>query len=601
MNGAATDGRREAETVLWSTAAWALFTGLLETGVHAWHRFGLHEFINRSRHAWWLIPVGYLVLFAVPGLILALLAWRHPRRWNSAVTAFPLITASALSLMALLVWQKIHELAMALIAIGIGYQVARFISRHKVGYARLVRRASLIMGVVVATLAALTLGYGFWKEQRALAGLPDARPGAPNVLLIILDTVRARELSLYGYERETTPHLEVRARHGVVFDQAISTAPWTLPSHASMFTGLYPVELSTGWDEPLNDRRRTLAEAFRNAGYVTGGFVANLVYTTYEQGLDRGFAHYEDHELDLGTMLRDVTLSRRILDAWTLRPLVGTDAAINEKPAPVIVDDFLDWQARHDDRPFFAFLNFLDAHDPYLPPEPWFEKFAGHPRENQLSPLRRHSFSERHDGLAEEEVEEEIAAYDGAIAWLDYTLETLFQELDQRGEIENTIVVVTADHGEELGEHGLYLHGHSLYIQTLHVPLLIFGPGVPEGIRISRAVSLRDLARTVQEIAGLEGENFPGYSLAVTWQNDTSAVISPAFSHVQEGIRIPAWYPASRTDMQSLVASDIHVIQATDSAPLAFNLRTDPEELKPMDLSEEMRESIKRKLDELFR
>src|SRR5262249_1413595 len=133
--------------------------------------------------------------------------------------------------------------------------------------------------------------------RSSLGRRPAPPRGAKNVLLIVLDTVRAQSLSLYGYSRDTTPNLRRIAARGVRFDQALSTAPWTAPSHASMFTGRWPHELSIGWSRPLDATHPTLAEFLSARGYKTAGFVANTTYCSYETGLDRGFARYDDYDV----------------------------------------------------------------------------------------------------------------------------------------------------------------------------------------------------------------------------------------------------------------------------------------------------------------
>ena len=134
------------------------------------------------------------------------------------------------------------------------------------------------------------------KERReARRPLPPA--DSPNVLLIVLDTVRADHLSLYGYHRATTPMLERLAKRGIRFDEVRATAPWTLPSHASMFTGRWPHELGVEWMTPLRGKFPTLAEYLGSHGYATAGFAANTLFCSYDTGIDRGFTHYEDYEL----------------------------------------------------------------------------------------------------------------------------------------------------------------------------------------------------------------------------------------------------------------------------------------------------------------
>ena len=150
------------------------------------------------------------------------------------------------------------------------------------------------MAVSLVVLTGLTYERVTSAEHRALSLRPPAKPGVPNVLLIVLDDVRAASLSLYGYDRPTTPNLERLARRGVVFSEARSTAPWTLPSHASMMTGRWPHELSVGPDLPLDGTFPTLAETLGREGYATAGFVGNTVYCNALYGMGRGFARYED-------------------------------------------------------------------------------------------------------------------------------------------------------------------------------------------------------------------------------------------------------------------------------------------------------------------
>ncbi len=150
--------------------------------------------------------------------------------------------------------------------------------------------------IVVLVLAISVFGRDWLKERRE-SSRPPPGSDAPNVLLIVLDTVRADRLSLYGYERSTTPNLKRLARQGIRFDAVRATAPWTLPSHASFFTGRWPHELGTRWGTPLDEAFPTLAEYLGANGYATAGFIGNRFLCSYETGLDRGFTHYEDYVL----------------------------------------------------------------------------------------------------------------------------------------------------------------------------------------------------------------------------------------------------------------------------------------------------------------
>ena len=165
------------------------------------------------------------------------------------------------------------------------------------GLPRLATIGLTVSLVVLAGLAAATTGRRALAEYRALARLPDAPPGAKNVILIVMDTVCAENLGLQGYERETTPNLKRWAGKGVRFDMALSPAPWTYPSHSCFLTGQWPYKLNSQFQYVLNPPYPTLAESLASRGYLTAGFVANNDFCSYETGLDRGFAHYEDYPL----------------------------------------------------------------------------------------------------------------------------------------------------------------------------------------------------------------------------------------------------------------------------------------------------------------
>ena len=189
------------------------------------------------------------------------------------------------------------------------------------------------------------------------------------MLFIVLDTVRAESLSVYGYHRKTSPNLTKLAQHGVRFDQARASAAWTLPSHASMFTGRWPYELSTHPDRPLDSTYPTLAEVLRNHGYATAGFVGNTYFCNRWFGLGRGFLHYEDVAVCLVEIIRSSDMGRALISK--VAPSIFTRdrpyAYFNRKDAATVNHEC--WPgstASRSGRPFFAFLNYYDAHDPYI-------------------------------------------------------------------------------------------------------------------------------------------------------------------------------------------------------------------------------------------
>ena len=177
--------------------------------------------------------------------------------------------------------------------------------------------AAVILGPLIV-LAALSTGRRAVNESRALAGLAPAPPGARNVVLIVWDTVRASYLSLYGYQRDTTPSLAAWARRGVRYEQAMAPAPWTFPSHSSFFTGQWPFRLNSQWQYTLDASHSTLAEYLSSRGYQTTAFVANIDSCNYETGLDRGFAHYEDFALTPRSLV-----SRSVGGKWILENLLS--------------------------------------------------------------------------------------------------------------------------------------------------------------------------------------------------------------------------------------------------------------------------------------
>jgi arylsulfatase A-like enzyme len=566
------------------TALWiALAVGLAETAYQAYLSVVKNLITHADPQQVWTAPLSYLILFAPVVLVVHLLARGRGAEWEMRAALTCLL---ALAIFGPLSRQgKLHPLAMGLVALGVALQLARLATRHARVTRALVRWTVLPLLAVSVGLAALVNLIPRWNERTMLATLPAARAGAPNVLLIILDTVRAASMSLYGYARPTTPRLERLARGGVVFEGAVSPAPWTLPSHASVFTGLWPHQLSTGWRRRLSDNPRTLAEALAEHGYRTAGFVANYEYTSRESGLARGFSRWEDFRLTPYTVLNGGALGRWLFTNRTVKRAFGLHDLPGRKTAARVSSDLLAWiGAGEPERPFFAFVNLFDAHNPYLPPAPYDTLFgrATQPR----------NYSLEQDSLvtpAQATTERDI--YDGAIAYMDAQLGEMFDSLDARGALDNTIVVVTSDHGEEFGEHGLLGHGNSLYYNSIHVPLLLVAPDLaPSGVRVADDISTRDLAATILDLAGIDdGERLPGRTLARCWDDAARGEAGPCADAVLAEVRhppnSPEWAPVSRGDMFALLADRTHFIRDGAGDDQLFDLRQDPAERR--DLSEE--------------
>jgi arylsulfatase A-like enzyme len=424
------------------------------------------------------------------------------------------------------------------------------------------------------------------------------------VLLIVWDTVRAQNLSLYGYGRPTTTNLERLAAQGVRFQHAFATSSWTLPSHASLFTGRWPHELSSGWKTPLDNTYPTLAGRLRSLGYDTAGFVANLDYCGRETGLGRDFAHYEDYPLSAWEIFsRYVGLGRRV-DPFSIalvadkitggrwggaRPLIPISKE-HAKSAADIDRAFLDWLSwqRTRGRPFFAFLNYNDAHTPYEVPDDSAGAFGIRP-----SSWHDHLILQQWNMLDKMKVpyRDVLMAndlYDDSIAYLDRRLGALLDELRRRGVLDDTVVVLTSDHGEHLGDHLLFFHGCSLYRQVVEVPLVVVSPKrVPAGRAVAEPVSLRDLPATVLDLLGLErgaALPFPGRSLARFWDRDDREPPPAAEPFLMETdkptlLTNQGREPAAKGPMKAMVAGGMHYIRSGDGREELYALDSDPEEL----------------------
>lgn len=467
--------------------------------------------------------------------------------------------------------------AAGLLALGSGVAFGRLLAARPRGMRRFLRWS---LPAVVATVAIMAVAGPARQralERSALADLPTAEPGLPSVLVVVWDAVRAPNLSLYGYERETTPELKTFAERGVVFDRAISTTSWSLPAHASLFTGRYPFEMSASWTETLDDRQPTLAEVLSDAGFATGAFVANRYYGRRGFGLERGFATYDDVPPSSIEGIPDTWWwSRKIIEL--VRMKLGDHRRVARRPASDVNRGFLGWQARQAGRPFFAFLNYIDAHEPYRPPDPFNLAFA------ERQP--RYWFDWGGGPQEPDHLRELQTAYDGSIRYLDYEFDNLLKELDRRGVLDSMIVVVTSDHGEEFGEHGTRIFGHgvSLYMQALHVPLVIVAPGgIGAGSRSQQAVSLRDVPATVLDLLGLKGA-LPGVSLvpALTGSDTVPGEPRLAQLHTQESWKDRPDLPASAGDAFSLLWNELHYIRNGDGSEHLFDLARDPVEAQDL-------------------
>ncbi len=615
-----------AGRILLFAFACAIWAGIIEQ-IPIFVAAYAHVLVRVSAQHEWMTPLADVLFFGLVAVILLVAGrvWPVLRRRSVVVGVFIGLFALALGL----VIERIYPLAVLVLAIGIGVQAARM-ARAPVRRRQWTPAVALVGLLFVVGSTARTE----WQERKWtdtwLAWLPQAPAGAPNVLLLIMDTVRGASLSFvnnFGRAGDwpivDTPVMDSLAARSEVFTRAIAPAPWTLPSHASMFTGQWPVQLWPGksnlgaeWSRGLDNRYPTVADILSRAGYLTGGFVGNLTFTSHGTGLARGFLRYEDYPVSLGQTILSCSIGRRLAGSTRLRRWIGYQHVLNAKPAGVVADEFLRWQARQTGHPFFAFLNFFDAHEPYFPPDSvreamprgshWddYDHFAG--LVEGAGAMRANPWL-----MDPAERAAHAAGYASGIRTIDHTIGRILRELDRRGVLNNTIVIVTSDHGEQLGEHSLYDHNNSLYRVVLHVPLIIHDPrsNLVEG-RVNQVVSLRNIGATILDMVGVNpaASGIGGRSLARFWAGkvDSANAAGPdaavamqapsmalhvtgtapdlapdtAFTNVDRGSESEAWFPINwGPSMYSLVDSTYHYIVNGDGSEELYNVRQDPAEL----------------------
>lgn len=369
---------------------------------------------------------------------------------------------------------------------------------------------------------AATLPPASAPSGAAIAAAEALRAG-PNLLIVTLDTVRADHLGAYGYGDAETPVLDDLAATGIRFDHVASTAPITLVAHGSIMTGQIPPHhgLRDNGNFLADDGVATLAQVLKGSGYATGGFVGSFVLDG-RFGIARGFDAYTDFR--------------------ALESDAETELLLNvQRRADAVVDEAIAWL---DDQPgpFFAWVHLYDPHTPYEPPEPFASRHRGRP-------------------------------YDGEIAYTDEQLGRLLRYLDESGRARDTLLVVTADHGEGLGDHGETWHAFFVYDSTIRVPLIVRGEGLPSGLVIDGQASLVDLLPTALALLGIEDPDRSGRD----GQDLRALIVDPAAAG-------PAAYAESFVPFLNFGWSELRALHAggykyvAAPRPELYDLRADPGE-----------------------
>lgn len=345
-------------------------------------------------------------------------------------------------------------------------------------------------------LALALLPLGLYGAGCGVTPAPAEAAAPPNVIVILVDTLRADKLGVYGYkQRATSPNLDAFAKGGLVWENVISQNAWTVPSVASLFTGVDPQahralnfkqgeQLAT---DTISNEHDTLAESFKGAGYATMAYIKSTVISTshgYSQGFDK-FEIVGGKDQAWGYSARD----------------------LNDVAIPGI-------KAAHaSGKPFYAYLHFMDPHSPYKAPEPWYSKYKGSytgPMDGAHVQLEA---AFKAGTVTPADWAHELALYDAEIEYWDTEFGRLWKELEAAGVTKNTVVVVTADHGEAFGEHQNVFHGN-LYQENIHIPVILRGPGIKPGRMAADAQSI-DIAPTLAELYRLpKGRVWQGKSMA---------------------------------------------------------------------------------------
>jgi arylsulfatase A-like enzyme len=372
----------------------------------------------------------------------------------------------------------------------------------------------------------------------------------PNVLLLIADTLRADHCSFLGYPRETTPFLDRWSAEGRVYEAAMSPAAWTLPSVTSILTGMVPSRHgSRHGGELVPPGIELLAERFRARGITTFAVSTNPLIDAYS-GLHEGFETFSSHPWD---------------------------------PAANVRFHFTQWLEQNRTNRWFAYLHFTDPHDPYQAPERYFSKASYHGPFEDPAALNQLYFSLNFGETppftaGEEDYQELKNRYDDEIRYLDSQLEELVTLLDSEGLLENTVVAFTSDHGEAFGEHDRVKHGHTLFEEEVHVPLILRGPGITPG-RVSAPIGVRLLGATLLQLAGLPAN-------------------SPILEHSRTPPLLYTSYPTTpantrRRERLGLRIGDLKLIsEMGNGRPTRLDLARDPDEQHPSKPSRAQRERL---------
>ena len=408
----------------------------------------------------------------------------------------------------------------------------------------------------------------------------------PNIVFILNDALRADHLSLYGYERQTSKNIDKAAERGVVFRNALSASSWTKPSMGSLFTGNYPgIHGVDSWTDILPGGLTTIAEVLSDNGYHTAGFSANPFITmeyNYAQGFDEFY--YSPGNGYKQLFFPNDVLSSRIPGSFEKAfemNLVDADCAYGN--AHSMNKKIIPWLEANHDSHFFLYLHYMDPHVPYNPTNKKFS--AGKPLgRDDLRALGAVHNPEDTVSIDDKLMDKIISRYDDEIIDLDNKIGEVFQTLTKYNLWDNTLVIITADHGDEFGDHGFGGHGHSMFQELIHVPLIFIFPNDEYGgMNIGRRVELIDLFPTISDFTGAKPDSrYDGFSLLPLINGDPEIYNGSKKEYFGEYSPVEEQWPISST--YAVVDSGVKYLHSTFKQVTRldrfemYDLSSDPEE-----------------------
>lgn len=526
----------------------------------------------------------------VPCLMIAgWLAWSLSARHghDSSVIANAWVVSSFLLAGPPIIEDRFHQSAIVLFCCAIGAaivfaSVAKRI-RPRSGTHRLLPHVAVsLTGLVCIFGCGLALDYETHAriENKAvsLRGF-----GRSNVVLISLDTVRADHLSVYGYKRNTTPNLKRLAAASTLYNHAIAGGNITLLGHAAIFSGMYAasvLKLDEHHQVGMSPAVRMLPQLLLAHGYTTSAVVANFGTLSHTIGFDRGFQFFDNRmPLRIAHSWKDYYLYTAM--RWVLSQFTCTlDFERVSRTAEDINDVAFRWMDRSaaSGQPFFLFLNYMDAHWPYLPPAPFDTRYPG--KDCSITDwdaqYQRTGDTLRFKGRrpSQHELQEYISQYDGGLAYLDSQVGNLIRRLRRLGVYDNTMIIITADHGEALADHNSMGHRYTLYQDEVHVPLLIKYPGQSAGQQVNTRTSHVDILPTVLDVAGIPPPGpLPGRSLKNRPPDPDREIIT-------EGLeRISYTEPGQPNhNSRAIFAGSLKYIRSSNATFELYDLSSDPDE-----------------------